>query len=595
VSGAEVSEVSGVSGVQIEDFAAHRELGRVLAEWHVDEFGHLYDADAWNLDVAQREFDDMASDGTLPATWVAFDGEGRGDGDLLGSVSLLPTDDLAGFESLTPWLASLYVVPSARGRGIGSALVQTVLDAARRLGHERVHLFTPDQEPYYLDRGWRTVDRADVGGRHAAVMVRATSSVAARRAVCSHWASDPDTNGAYSYLRAGATQAVRDDLAGPILDGLWFAGEATWRDHPGTLHGAWFSGERAADRIGRVASAIVVGAGLAGLAAARRLEAHGAAVVVLEAADHVGGRAATDVSLGVPLHLGAAWLHGDDGHPLAPLVTSVADEWTDEITHVTDHGIVDGTALDAALAARRRLDAALAAAGADESVAAVLERVLDATPMSALAATVVRGWIRGEYESLYAAPVTDVSARHGAEPYELPGGNRFITSSLRPVVERLAAGLDVHLGHRVGRLTRHDGRWATDTGVTADAVVVAVPIGVLRTGRPAFEPPLPAHVRAAIEQLGAGPVTKLFATYDERWWPRARAIRIAGDAPFVVVVDVGLLTGTPTLCWFAVGDDARRIESMTEDEQCRLVDDTAHRLRLHAPSEPGGPPPENGV
>ena len=103
-----------LSDVQIEDFAAHRELGRVLAGWHVEEFGHLYAADVWNLDVAVREFDDMASGGTLPATWVAFDGEGRGSGDVLGSVSLLPSDDLAGFESLSPWLASLYVVPAAR-------------------------------------------------------------------------------------------------------------------------------------------------------------------------------------------------------------------------------------------------------------------------------------------------------------------------------------------------------------------------------------------------------------------------------------------------------------------------------------------------
>jgi polyamine oxidase len=583
------------SGVQIEDFAAHRGLGGLLAAWHVDEFGHLYDGEVWNLDIALREFDAMATDGTLPATWVAFDGDGRGDGDLLGSVSLLPTDDLPGFEALTPWLASLYVVPSARGRGIGSMLVQTVLDAAARLGHEYVHLFTPDQEQYYLDRGWRTIHHAPVAGRSAAVMVRATSPVGTRRAVSSHWATDPDTNGAYSYLRPGATPAIRDVLAGPLLDGLWFAGEATWRDHPGTLHGAWFSGERAAERVGTTQSAIVVGGGLAGLAAARRLEANGATVVVLEAADHVGGRAATDVSLGVPVHLGAAWLHGTDGHPLAPLVTSVADDWTDEITHVVDHGPVGGETLDAALAARRRFNAALATAEEHESVADVLERVLAATPVPAPAAIVVRGWIRGEYESLYAAPTDDISARYGAEPYELPGGNRFITSSLRPVVERLAAGLDVRLGHRVADLTRHERRWVTDTGVSADAVVVTVPIGVLRSGRPTFDPPLPTRIRAAIDQLGAGPVTKVFATYDERWWPRARAIRIGGETPFVVAVDVGMLTGTPTLCWFAVGDGARRIESMTEDEQCRLLDETARRLRLQSPSQPGGPPREPEV
>src|SRR5690606_28707444 len=79
----------------------------------------------------------------------------------------------------------------------------------------------------------------------------------------------------------------RDLLARPLAPGLHLAGEATWSAHPGTMHGAWWSGERAARQViedtgaddtaarGARAPVVVIGAGLAGLAAARLLASAG--------------------------------------------------------------------------------------------------------------------------------------------------------------------------------------------------------------------------------------------------------------------------------------------------------------------------------
>ena len=86
-------------------------LAPTLAAWHVAEWGHLYDQSVWNLEISVAEFEAMANGSTTDQTWVAFDGTGRADADVLGSVSLLATDDLPGFEHLTPWLASLFVAP----------------------------------------------------------------------------------------------------------------------------------------------------------------------------------------------------------------------------------------------------------------------------------------------------------------------------------------------------------------------------------------------------------------------------------------------------------------------------------------------------
>jgi choline dehydrogenase-like flavoprotein len=65
---------------------------------------------------------------------------------------------------------------------------------------------------------------------------------------------------------------------------------------------------------------VVIGAGAAGIAAARKIAAAGRSVVVLEAKDRPGGRCMTDtVTFGVPMDLGAHWIHAPDDNPLVPL------------------------------------------------------------------------------------------------------------------------------------------------------------------------------------------------------------------------------------------------------------------------------------
>ena len=72
-----------------------------------------------------------------------------------------------------------------------------------------------------------------------------------------------------------------------------------------------------AARSGRVA---VIGAGMAGLACARRLAGAGFATVVLEARDRIGGRIRTDRRWSdLPVDLGASWIHGVSGNPVVDL------------------------------------------------------------------------------------------------------------------------------------------------------------------------------------------------------------------------------------------------------------------------------------
>jgi hypothetical protein len=66
-------------------------------------------------------------------------------------------------------------------------------------------------------------------------------------------------------------------------------------------------------------SVIVIGAGISGLAAAKKLKEKGFEVTVLEAQEKVGGRLKTNRSLGIPFDEGASWIHGINGNPITNL------------------------------------------------------------------------------------------------------------------------------------------------------------------------------------------------------------------------------------------------------------------------------------
>ena len=404
--------------------------------------------------------------------------------------------------------------------------------------------------------------------------------------------SDPFVASAYAYLRTGGTPIDRDRIAGPIHPGLRLAGEGASTRYPGTMHGAWFSGEHAADeliaggRAGAGRCTLVVGAGWAGIAAGRRIVAAGGSAIVLDAASIAGGRARTDHTLGAPVHLGAAWIHGVENNPIATLadeadVTWEPSGWGASRTYLLGDVALDEDERDAVWTLRRAVAATVAEARAHASVHDALGAVLrtalarvDAPPRQRV---VLECWVYSEYENLYAAPIDDLSLLHCTEPFSMTGTDATLTGPLDRVVAHAITPLDVRLRTAVERIEASGLGWrVTSTAGTdvVDSVIVTAPAGVLRAGTIVFDPPLPDDVQTSLGHLGAGVLAKVFFEFDEPFWQPHWAFWATAVVrpPIELWVDASKLAGRPVLCGFATGAHARQVERMHSDELCSLAE-----------------------
>jgi predicted N-acetyltransferase YhbS len=153
--------------MQLDYLADHPYLAALLAQWHHEEWAELLPG--WSRQQAEAELRSHTGRRQVPTTFVAVEA-----GRPLGSASLLEAD-LDGWEHLSPWVASVFVVPAFRGRGLGRQLVNRAVEEAGALGLPVVYLFTAGQAEFYQRLGWESWQRTAHHGREVLIMRRRTS------------------------------------------------------------------------------------------------------------------------------------------------------------------------------------------------------------------------------------------------------------------------------------------------------------------------------------------------------------------------------------------------------------------------------------
>ena len=251
----------------------------------------------------------------------------------------------------------------------------------------------------------------------------------------------------------------------------------------------------------------IIGAGAAGIAAARVLRAQGLAVQVLEAGARVGGRAFTEsASLGAAFDHGASWLHDAVENPLTPLAQQLGLTIHRQARRTKEGLMVDGRRAGDA----ERLDylrAIEAAEAAFEAAAQGPDRdcagLLPAGPWRATVAHWLGNIING-------APLHGISVRDYVA-IDLPGENWQVAEGLGALLTRLAEGLPVRLNAPVSAVDWRGTPALEAPGGTlrARAVLVTVSTGVLAAGRLRFTPELPAEILGAVHGLPLGLLSKV--------------------------------------------------------------------------------------
>ncbi|MFQ3581480.1 FAD-dependent oxidoreductase [Chloracidobacterium validum] len=272
---------------------------------------------------------------------------------------------------------------------------------------------------------------------------------------------------------------------------------------------------------------VVIGAGMAGLAAGRALADAGVEVKVLEARDYIGGRIHTDRSLGFPFDLGAAWIHGPEGNPITELATKAKGRMfvTDDesvLMYDSRGQVVDGPSMTKGERRYRdlvkRLEADAPKQTRDESVALALRRIAP----EALADPLMRYFLSAYMEFDSGGSIERLSAAEWQNDEKYPGKDVLMIDGYDAVTNWLAQGLDIQTETIVASIAYDDEHVSvTDThGETyeADAAIVTLPLGVLQSGGVTFSPGLPARKREAIARVRVGVVNKVCLVFGQPHW-----------------------------------------------------------------------------
>ncbi len=331
--------------------------------------------------------------------------------------------------------------------------------------------------------------------------------------------------------------------------------------------------------------AIVIGAGIAGLAAAKTLADEGRSVLILEATGNIGGRIQTDWGLGAPFEIGAGWVHGPQGNPISKLA-DVANARTfvtndDSFAIFSPSGVeldyedivTSGTELQRLY---REIDDEF---DTDQSLEQAIRRI---SPAAAKDPTLA--WMTSAYTEFdTGGPIDDLSALYFDEDEAFDGADVVLLTGYGGILDQLGHGIDIRLNHPVESV-EYDRPGsvvvqADGTRFTARTVICTCPLGVLKSDDIRFSPPLPETHRQLISRLKMGNVTKIALKFDRPFWPtdiQYFGLMTQQRGRWNYFLNYRTFSDENILLGISVGTYAKRVEQLSDPE---MVADALQAVR----------------
>ena len=324
---------------------------------------------------------------------------------------------------------------------------------------------------------------------------------------------------------------------------------------------------------------IVVGAGLAGLTAAKDMKVAGFDVTVLEAREHIGGRAYTDQSTGIPLEMGAHWILGINQSATYELAVEAGVAVSAPFTWDSQGYVFDGSPFtitsedidlfNQELATGCQINYQAQSSTSFEEMAETKYEngnfpYLDRREFDYLISTYI--------EISYAGDVSLMSASQCWEGSNYIGNDVTIPGGYSQLSSYLSQGLDIELNTVVTAVTYNNQgvTITTSKGVySADRAVMTVPIGVLRSGDIQFSPTLPQSKLDAINLIGSGTINKTWMIFPHTFWDTNTVLFQYMSDPkghFSEWYSFDNLETYSVLMAFNGGSEAIEMESLTDEE-----------------------------
>lgn len=318
-------------------------------------------------------------------------------------------------------------------------------------------------------------------------------------------------------------------------------------------------------------SVLIIGAGISGLAAAKKLKEKGFTVTILEAQEKVGGRLRTNRTLGVGFDEGASWIHGIDGNPITNLAQQAGME-----SFFTDDNSIDSYDIGGVL----RSDSVYS--NAEDDFYSILSTLKNSGNSTQSFETVFKNLYPSKYnDRLYqfflstyvtfdCGDLNKLSSTLYDEGEEFSGIEKIAVNGYDTIANFLANGLNVKLNQRVTKIDYSQSKIkVTHNGTVseADYVMVTVPLGVLKANKIEFLPELPSVKQTAINKIGMNCVNKFLLTWDTAFWDDVQYISYTPEIrdKFNYFVNVKKFhPNVNALMTFAYADYARQTETMTD-------------------------------
>jgi monoamine oxidase len=334
---------------------------------------------------------------------------------------------------------------------------------------------------------------------------------------------------------------------------------------------------------------IVIGAGIAGITAANKLQAQGYRVIILEGRDRIGGRIWTDNSLGFPLDLGAAWIHTIDGNPISPLVkkfgiqTVVSDlesQWNykgvDQLLSKSEERMIS----KAFQAFTDRIAELKNNAGSSQQITLgdIAQQIIESEELTGITLKGFRATLSSTIESEVGEDIANLGIKGFEEDSEFTGADVVFPQGYIQLVQALSKDLDIRTKHLVQQIAYDDTgvKVTTDRGVfSGSQVIVTVPLGVLKRGSIKFSPALPEEKLAAIERLGMGALNRLVLKFPQQFWPSQphTMAYINGNIPdrYVEFYNWQKYVQQPILAAMFSGNFSRSLSQMPKSEAIQNI------------------------